>query len=81
MMTRRIIKLEPFNFDNSHNSFLWPEYFIFMWKMDPMSGLCLHYRPETVHNSTKDAYTFPCIITLIQPNSRLDLDQPLIPMN
>ena len=28
------------NFDNSHNSFLWPEYFIdfFMWKMDPMSG-------------------------------------------
>ena len=28
------------NFDNSHNSFLWPEYFIdfFMWKMDPMAG-------------------------------------------
>ena len=28
------------NFDNSHNCFLWPEYFIdfFMWKMDPMSG-------------------------------------------
>jgi len=28
------------NFDNSHNSFLWPEYFIdfFMWKMNPMSG-------------------------------------------
>ena len=33
--------------------------------MDPMSGcdtavtsvLCLHYRPETVHCSTKDAYT------------------------
>ena len=26
------------NFDNSHNSFLWPEYFIdfLMWKMDPM---------------------------------------------
>ena len=26
--------------DNSHNSFLWPEYFIdvFMWKLDPMSG-------------------------------------------
>ena len=28
------------NFDDSHNSFLWPEYFIdcFMWKMDPRSG-------------------------------------------
>ena len=28
------------NFDNSNNSFLWPEYFtdFFMWKMDPMSG-------------------------------------------
>ena len=28
------------NFDNSHNNFLRPEYFIdfLMWKMDPMSG-------------------------------------------
>ena len=27
-------------FDNSHNSFIWPECFIdfFIWKMDPMSG-------------------------------------------
>ena len=36
-------RIKAFNFDNfynSHNSFLWPEYFIdfFMWKMDPMSG-------------------------------------------
>jgi len=52
------------NFDNSHNSFLWQEYFIdFLCErcMDPMSDfdirLCLHYRPETVHCSTKDAYS------------------------
>ena len=52
------------NFDNSHNSFLWPEYFIdFLCKrwipcQAVTSLLCLHYRPETVHCSTKDAYTF-----------------------
>ena len=52
------------NFDNSHNSFLWPEYFIdFLCErwipcQAVTSVLCLHYRPETVHCSTKDAYTF-----------------------
>ena len=37
---RRLKALNFDNFDNSHNSFLWPEYVIdfFMWKMDPMSG-------------------------------------------
>ena len=52
------------NFDNSHNSFLWPEYFInfLCEKWIPCQAstcvLCLHYRPETVHCRTKDAYTF-----------------------
>ena len=33
-------EVKSIKFDNSHNSFLWREYFIdfFMWKMDPMSG-------------------------------------------
>ena len=36
----RIKALNFDNFDNSHNSFLWPEYFIdfLCEKMDPMSG-------------------------------------------
>jgi len=60
---RRIKALNFENFDNSHNSFLWPEYFIdFICKRwIPCQAetfvLCLHYRPETVHCSTKDAYT------------------------
>ena len=51
------------NFDNSHNCFLWPEYFIdFLCErwipcQAVTSVLCLHYRPETVHCRTKDAYT------------------------
>ena len=51
------------NFHNSHNSFLWPEYFIdflcerwIPWQAVTFV-LCLHYRPEKVHCSTKDAYT------------------------
>ena len=45
------------------NSFLWPEYFndFLCERWIPCqavtSFLCLHYRPETVHSSTKDAYT------------------------
>ena len=51
------------NFDNSHNSFLWPEYFIdflcekWIQCQAVTSVLCLHYRPVTVHCSTKHAYT------------------------
>ena len=51
------------HFDNSHNSFLWPEYFIdfFCERWIPCqastSVLCLHHRPETVHCSTKDVCT------------------------
>ena len=51
------------NFDNSLNIFLWPEYFIdylyerwIPWQAST-SVLCLHYRPETIHCSTKDART------------------------
>ena len=34
--------------------------------MDPMSGLCLHYRPETVHYRKSENLwnNFPSIITL-----------------
>ena len=60
---RRLKALNFDNFDNSHNSFLWPEYFIdflcdrwILWQA-LTSVLCLHYRPETVHCSTKDVYT------------------------
>ena len=66
------------NFDNSHNSFLWPEYFIdylcerWIPCQASTSFLCLYYRPMTVHCSTKDAYTYkitflalnPCVVHL-----------------
>ena len=51
------------NFENSHNSSLWPEYFIdflcerWIQRQAVSSVLCLHYRPVTVHSSTKNAYT------------------------
>ena len=51
------------SFDNSHNSFLGPEYFIDIlcerWIPCQASTpvLCLQYRPETEQCSTKDAYT------------------------
>ena len=66
------------NFDNSHKSFLWPEYFIdFLCErwfpfQASTSVLCLHYCPETVHCSTKDKRcvhfwnNFSCIITSLQ---------------
>ena len=59
------------NFDNSHNSFLWPEYFIDFfcerWIPCQASVLCLHYRPETVHCSTKDAYTSEITFLALHP--------------
>ena len=45
LVSEEVKNVKSDNFDNSHNSFLWPEYFIdfFMWKMDHMSGfdICL----------------------------------------
>ena len=70
---RRFKALNFGNFDNSHNSFLWPEYFIdfFMWKWIPCQGvtsvLCLHYRPETVHCSTKVEYTSEITFLVLHP--------------
>ena len=64
------------NFDNSHNSFLWPEFFIdFLSErwipcQAVTSGLCLHYRPETVHSSTKDAYTSEITFLSLHPCTR-----------
>ena len=61
------------NFDNSHNSFLWSQYFIdFLCErwipcQAVTSVLCLHYRPETVHCSTKDACTSEIIFLALHP--------------
>ena len=61
------------NFDNSLNIFLWPEYFIdylyerwIPWQAST-SVLCLHYRPQTVHCSTKDAYTSEISFLALHP--------------
>ena len=61
------------NFDNSHTSFLWPEYFIdFLCErwipcQAVTSVLCLHYCPETVHCSTKDVYTSEITFLALHP--------------
>ena len=61
------------NFDNQHNSFLWPEYFIdFLWERGipgqaGTSVLCLHYHPETVHCSTKVAYNSEITFLTLHP--------------
>ena len=63
LVPRRLKSINFDNLDNSHNSFLWPEYFIDLlcerWIpcQASTSVLCLHYRPKTVHRSTKNAYT------------------------
>ena len=81
LVSEEDISIEFRKFDNSHNSFLWPEYFInFLCErwipcQASTSVLCLHYRPETVQCSTKDAYTseitflasHPCIYLSINP--------------
>ena len=69
-----ICKQEYFdNYYNSHNSFLWQEYFIdFSFeRWIPCQGstsvLCLHYRPVTVHCSLKDAYTSEITFHALNP--------------
>ena len=56
------------NFDNSHNSFLWPEYFIdyLMWKMDPMSGfdIRLVFTIPPSDSTLQYKRCFPCIKSL-----------------
>ena len=62
------------NFDNSHSSFLWPEYFIdfFMWKMDPMSGCNIRLVSTLPPRDSTLQYkrcvhfwnNFPCITSL-----------------
>ena len=60
---RRLKAFNFYNFESSHNSFLWPEYFIdsfcengFYVRLWP-SVLCLLFRPKTVHCSAKNACT------------------------
>jgi len=70
---RRLKALSFDNFDNSHNSFLLREYFIdylcerWIPCQASTSVLCLHYRPVTVHCSTKDAYTSEITFLALNP--------------
>ena len=74
------IKLD--NFDNSHNSFLWPEYFIdfFTWKMDPMKGfdirLVFTLPPKDRTLQYKRCVhlwnSFPCITTSVDLVLKID---------
>ena len=69
-------EVESFNFDNFenlHNSFLWPEYFIdFLCErwipcQAVTSVLFLPFRPKTVHCSTKNAYTIEITFLALVP--------------
>ena len=61
------------NFDNSHISFLWPEYFIdylcerWIPCQASTSVLWLYYRPVRVHCSTEDAYTSEITFLALNP--------------
>ena len=62
------------NFDNLHNSLLWPEYSIdfFLWKMDPMSGFDIRLGFKLPPRDSTLQYkrcvhlwnNFPCITSL-----------------
>ena len=60
---RRLKAFNFDNFDNSHNSFLWPEYFIDYFCENGFHvrlwhPSCVHFSAQSaVHCSTKDAYT------------------------
>ena len=69
------------NFDNSYNSFLWPEYFIdfLMLKMDPMSGCNIRLVFTLPPRDSTQQYkrcvhfwnNFLCITSLFLPIRRL----------
>ena len=76
LVSKRGLKALNFdNFDNAHDSFLWPEYFIdfFMWKMDLMSGCDIRLVFTLLPGDSTLRYkrcvhlwnNFPCIITLL----------------
>ena len=75
LVSRKLKALNFDNFDDSHNSLLWPEYFIdFVCErwipcQALTSVLCLHYRPETVTLQYKRCVhfwnNFPCITSLV----------------
>ena len=74
LVSEEVKSIKFYNFDNSHNSFLWTEYFIdfCMWKMDPMSGcnirLVFTLPPrDSIHCSTKDAYTSEITFLSLHP--------------
>jgi len=65
-------RIKVINFDNSHNNFLWLEYFInFLCERwipcQPVTSvLCLHYRDSTLQykRCVHLGHNFPCIITM-----------------
>ena len=69
---QRLKALNFDNFDNSHNSFLWLIFLCERWIpcQALTSVLCLHYRPETVHCSTKDVYTSKITFLALHPCNR-----------
>ena len=64
---RRIKAFNFDNFDNSHNSFI--DFLCERWiSCQAMTSvLCLHYRPETVHCSTKNAYNSEITFLTLHP--------------
>ena len=72
-VSEEVFELNFDNFDNSHNNFIWPEYFVaFLCErwipcQASTSVLCLHYRPEIVQCSTKDAHTSEITFLVLQP--------------
>ena len=74
----KICKQEAFSFDNSHTSFLWPEYFIdfLCERWIPCQALTRLWHLSCVYITPKDSTlqykrcvhlwnNFPCIITLV----------------
>ena len=81
LLSEEVKSIKFDNFDNSHNSFLWPEYFIdfLMKKMDPMSGFNNRLLFTLPSRDSKLQYircvhfwnNFPCITSLTYTPSHM----------
>ena len=75
-------RLKALNYHNSHNSFLWPEYFIdfdfvkdgFIVRLQHPSCVYITAQRQYTHCSSKDAYTskIPCYLTLVYFGAKAD---------
>ena len=84
---RRLKAFNFYNFENSHNSFLWPEYFIdyfcengFHVRLWP-SVLCLLFHPKTVHCSAKNACTSEITFLALVPWSNVAFVPVCLPLS